>query len=129
MDDPGPTRRQLRAEEVRRRALSPVRILLMILALPVTTAMIAAGAYLRISDYDRDEAVIHLIALAGCDAALSVAQGPFYEGQAGYHARNDQDRDGVACGTSAPAPLSQSADTTASKPTIRSVGSAKFVRP
>ena len=53
-------RRQRRADEQRRRALSPVRILVMVLALPLTTAIIAVGTYFRATERDRPEAVLHL---------------------------------------------------------------------
>ncbi len=67
--DPRLARRQRKADALRRHALSPLRILLMVLALPLTTGMIALGVYLRTSDLERTEAVMHLVALAGCDAA------------------------------------------------------------
>ncbi len=95
---PPPSRRHRRAEATRRHALSPLRILVMVLLLPLTTVLIATGVFLRLSGFEREEAVIHLIALAGCDATQSLGVGPFYEGQAGYHKRNDPDGDGVACG-------------------------------
>ncbi|MEM9124605.1 MAG: excalibur calcium-binding domain-containing protein [Pseudomonadota bacterium] len=123
------SRRERRADETRRKALSPMRIVLMILALPVTTIVIAAGVFLRTSEFDRTESVIHLIALAGCDAAAAVGGGPFYEGEAGYHARNDPDGDGVACSPQAQ-PRGQTAAAQRSTPqSQRSVGNAKFVRP
>lgn len=124
---PRSARRHRRADAVRRRALSPIRILLMVLALPVTTAIIAIGAYLRVSEYNRDEAIIHLIALGGCDVVQAMGFGPFREGDPGYHARNDPNGSGVACGkfvqnSTQRAEPSQSTN-------HRAVGSAKFVRP
>lgn len=134
---PGPrlTRRQRRAEAVRRKALSPIRILMMVLALPLTTGMIAIGVYIRVSDYDRPEAVVHLVAMAGCDVVQKLVPGPFYEGGPGYHKRNDPDGDGVACGPSAPRSVStfaQQAPTITPEveaPKERTVGTAKFLKP
>ncbi len=121
-------RRQKRADALRRHALSPVRILLMVLALPLTTGMIAIGVYLRVTDFERHEAVIHLVALAGCDAAQKIGAGPFRAGEAGYHKRNDPDGDGVACGSFAAGPV-QSQPRQAQPSRTRTVGTAKFVKP
>ncbi|MTI03165.1 excalibur calcium-binding domain-containing protein [Roseibium sp. RKSG952] len=136
---PRPSRRQQRAEAVRRKALSPLRIFMMVLALPITTATIALGVYLRTTDYEHAEAVIHLVALAGCDAAHALGMGAVREGQPGYHKRNDPDGDGVACGTfvvenptaviPAPVPSSAPAPAQAEAPAQRRVGNAKFVKP
>ena len=122
-------RRQRRANALRKRALSPVRILLMVLMLPVTTISIAVGVYLRTSEFEREEALVHLIALAGCGAVESIVPGPFVEGGPGYHARNDPDGDGVACGTHAPAPVQRAAPKQSESTRSRTVGTAKFVRP
>lgn len=130
-DDAAPSlsRRQRRAEALRRQALSPVRILIMVLALPLTTALVGAGVFLRASDYEPNEAVIHLIALAGCDAAHAVGFGPFRKGQRGYHKRNDPDGDGVACETTRPTVVQHAGPRHTETPKERSVGTAKFVRP
>ncbi|SMO55994.1 excalibur calcium-binding domain-containing protein [Ruegeria faecimaris] len=120
--DPKSAKRVQRAEALRRRALSPVRILLMVLMLPLTTGIIALSVWLRTSEFERDEAVLHLVALAGCGAALSVLPGPFLEGEPGYHLQNDPDQDGVACGVIAP-----NAEQSAAPQ--KRVGNAKFVRP
>ncbi|UWR07608.1 MULTISPECIES: excalibur calcium-binding domain-containing protein [Ruegeria] len=133
--DPRLARRQRKADALRRHALSPLRILLMVLALPLTTGMIALGVYLRTSDLERTEAVMHLVALAGCDAARSVGLGPMREGQLGYHKRNDPDGDGIACESSVRAatrsavPVQAPASTQSAAPKPRAVGNAKFVRP
>ncbi len=133
LDEPLSTKRQRRAEAARRRALSPVRILLMVLCLPLTVALISFNMFVRLSDYGRDEAMVHLIALAGCDASRAVGFGTFYEGYAGYHPRNDPDGDGVACGPdvaqrqTAPSPSTTTPrETTANQ---RSLGNAKFIKP
>ncbi len=105
-----------------------MRILVMVLALPVTTGMIAISVYLRVSDYDRHEAVVHLVALAGCDAVRSLGAGPFREGEPGYHKRNDPDGDGVACGSFVQR-SGQSAPARIETPRQRTVGTAKFLKP
>ncbi len=126
---PRSSKRHRRAEATRRQALSPVRILVMVLLLPLTTVVIATGVFLRLSEFERDEAVIHLIALAGCDATQSLGVGPFYEGQAGYHKRNDPDGDGVACGAASVPRASAPQAHNSPEPQQRSLGTAKFVRP
>ncbi|WP_237215804.1 excalibur calcium-binding domain-containing protein [Ruegeria lacuscaerulensis] len=130
LTDPNAPARIRRAEALRRRALSPIRILLMILMLPVTTAVIGFSVYLRTSDFEQEEAVLHLIAMAGCPTALKVIPGPYYAGELGYHLRNDPDGNGVACET----PQQLAVPVTAEAPQLaqpveRSVGSAKFLRP
>ncbi len=138
--EPSPrlTRRQRKADALRRQALSPLRILLMVLALPITTGMIAIGVYLRVSDYERHEAVVHLVALAGCDAVGMLGFGPFREGGPGYHKRNDPDGDGVACGSFAlqqqrnvamPGRNTESTSQSIEPPKQRTVGTAKFLKP
>lgn len=123
------SRRHRRAEALRRRALSPLRIVFMVLALPVTTAMIAIGVYMRVSEFDRPHAVIHLLALAGCDVALAVGVGPFRIGEPGYHRRNDPDGDGVACGAFVQPEPTRPTRQQSAQPKQRMVGSAKFVKP
>lgn len=122
-------RRHRRADEQRRRALSPLRILLMVLALPLTTGIIAVGTYLRATDKDRPDAVLHLVALAGCDAAKAIGFDTFREGEAGYHPRNDPDGNGIACERTAPTASVQQAPQPAEQPPTRQVGNAKFLRP
>lgn len=100
----------------------------MVLALPLTTGIIAIGTYMRASDKDRPEAVLHLVALAGCDATRALGFGAFREGEAGYHKRNDPDGDGVACGSAAPRPT-WTASQGVQAPKQRTVGTAKFLKP
>ncbi|WP_170414759.1 excalibur calcium-binding domain-containing protein [Ruegeria atlantica] len=124
--------RHRRANATRRRALSPVRIILMILMLPATTAAIAVGVFLRTSEFEHQEALLHLIALAGCHAAEALVPGPYRDGEPGYHARNDTNGDGIACGTAVPqyaAPKPAAAPQPVEAPQQRQVGTAKFVRP
>ncbi len=127
--EPAAARRRKRAETLRKRALSPLRILTMVLMLPVTTIGIAVGVYLRTSEFEREEATVHLIALAGCSAVESFVRGPFYEGQPGYHRRNDPDGDGIACGAPVPSPVQDTPPKQAEVPASRTVGNAKFLRP
>ncbi|TMV10393.1 excalibur calcium-binding domain-containing protein [Ruegeria sediminis] len=101
----------------------------MILLLPVTTFGIALGVYLRTSPYEPAEAVLHIVALAGCDAARAVGVAPAYRGGPGYHLRNDPDGDGVACGSAPRAAPRMAAPAPAPEARQRMVGSAKFVRP
>lgn len=97
----------------------------MVLMLPISTAGIAVGVYLRTSEFKREDALLHLVAMAGCQAAESLVPGPYRDGEPGYHARNDSDGDGVACGIPPQVATPQQAE----PPRQRTVGTAKFVRP
>jgi hypothetical protein len=127
--NPKISRRQKRADALRKRALSPVRILLMVLMLPLTVLSIVVAVFLRTSGYEREEALIHLIALAGCEAVENVVPGPFLAGGPGYHLRNDPDGDGVACDTVTPNPVPGAVPQQTDTRPSRTVGTAKFVRP
>ncbi len=127
--DPNTPARRMRADTVRRRALSPVRIAIMILMLPVTTAAIAVTVYTRTSEFGREEALFHLIAMAGCPVAEAIIPGPFFEGLPGYHRRNDPDGDGIACDPQLQAAPPQDPQTAQPDPAGRAVGNAKFLRP
>ena len=132
-EDPAAIRRAQRAARTRARAMSPMRVARYLLYLPVLTAVIGLSVYIRTSPYEPPEAVMHLAALAGCEAAGWVGVAPSRRGDPGYHARNDHDGDGVACeaqdslggavrqSAGAPAPSAEA------RP--RMVGSAKFVKP
>jgi len=80
---------------------------------------------------------MHLVALAGCDAARSVGLGPMRKGELGYHQRNDPDGDGIACQTGQVAQYSRPKPVQSVLPgpdpsrnqAQRRVGTAKFVRP
>ncbi|WP_235216215.1 excalibur calcium-binding domain-containing protein [Ruegeria halocynthiae] len=97
--------------------------------LPFTTLIIAMGVYMRTSEFEHEQAAFHLIAMAGCKAAEAIVPGPFLVGQPGYHARNDPDGDGVACGTIRAAPVPAAVPQQGGASQQRSVGNAKFVRP
>ena len=131
--------RHRRADALRKRALSPIRITFMVLMLPATTAAIAISVYLRTSEFESHDALLHLIAMSGCKFAEALVPGPYLDGQPGYHARNDVDGNGVACEATVPrlgAP-SQSAEAGPSNETSqevggsqpRKLGTAKFLRP
>lgn len=94
---PRPSRRQRRAERNLAELLSPAGILLRLMSIPVVTLAVTLSVYLRTSPYEPPEAMLHLVALAGCDAARSVGLAPAARNTPGYHPRNDPDGDGVAC--------------------------------
>ena len=91
------SRREKRAARTRAEVLSPGRIVMSLLSLPLVAGGVAASLYVHTSPYDPPDAFAHLMARAGCDAARSVGLAPAYRGELGYHAKNDADGDGVAC--------------------------------
>lgn len=135
--DEGPSKRQIRATRTRAEALSPVRILFSFLTLPLLALSVALSIYVRTSIYDPPEAIAHLVARGGCDAARSIGLAPSYRGGLGYHARNDVDGDGVACDGTEVLPVEVVENSTTSEPVaiqntsarVRMTGGAKFVRP
>ncbi len=134
LQDAPQSKRQLRAARTRARALSPVRILRLLLAVPVVAAGLTVSIYIRTSPYEPPDALRHLIALSGCSAAVKVGVAPAYAGELGYHLRNDPDGDGVACGSEV-AGVATFQFEPAQKPVVngsqpvRAVGGAKFLRP
>lgn len=137
-DNASRLRRYRRAEKTRARWLSPGRIVGLILWLPCVAFAVGISAYVRTSPFAPHEAVAHLIARGGCDAASFVGLAPAYRGEPGYHARNDPDGDGIACGSkpvlaeqSLPRPVLSDAAKTgrARRGETRFIGGAKFVRP
>lgn len=130
-------RRVARAAETRRQALSPMRILLRVAAIPVLATTIGLSVYIRTSDHAPGDALRHLVAMAGCEAAAAVRLAPAAQGQLGYHVRNDADGDGIACGHAAPDLASRIAarapappvDTTLGPADRQMSGGAKFVKP
>lgn len=131
-------RRHRRAERERARALSPLRFLLRLLAIPGLALGVAASLYMRTSPYEPQLALMHLAARMGCDSAYRVGLAPADRGAPGYHARNDPDGDGVAC--DAPPVVAASRREGARRDAeprnsvqraaqTRFVGGAKFVRP
>lgn len=113
-------RRHERAMRERRKALSPIRLFLRLVSIPLLVSAITVSIYIRTSPYPRDLAVAHLAAMAGCSVAEKLNLAPAYRGEPGYHARNDLNGDGVACGDEYGAAMTE--------PQTRA-GGAKFVRP
>lgn len=135
LDQPA-TRRQLRAARIRAQALSPVRIVMLLLSFPFLTTAIATSIYIRTSPFEPSDALAHLIARGGCEAANYVGLSPAYHGEIGYHARNDIDDDGVACeyesqfvGAPSVKSASLSASDPATKAQVRVINGAKFIKP
>lgn len=130
------SRRELRAARSRAWALSPVRILMLVLSFPLLASAVATSIYIRTSPYDPGTALSHLIARGGCDAARFVGLAPAYYGEIGYHARNDVDGNGVTCEddsqfTAAPVVQEITLNTVETAPETqpRMLGGAKFVKP
>ncbi|MBL4768774.1 MAG: excalibur calcium-binding domain-containing protein [Rhodobacteraceae bacterium] len=130
------SRRQIRAAQLRARTLSPWRIGLKLLSIPVIAVSVAVSIYIRTSPYEPDRALAHLIARANCDTARMVGLAPAYRGGLGYHARNDANGNGVTCEQGnllAAAPVVERMKLTKAEPapntTVRMVGGAKFVKP
>ncbi|SPH24374.1 hypothetical protein DEA8626_03425 [Defluviimonas aquaemixtae] len=94
-------------------------------AIPIVAASVSVSLYIRTSPYRPTEALIHLVAMAGCPAAAAIGIPEAREGEPGYHARNDPDGDGVACGAARGDPLPGATV----RDSTRQVGGAKFVRP
>ena len=129
-EDRKPSRREARAARTRAKALSPVRILIQVLLLPLVTLSVTVSIYVRTSPYDRDGALRHLAALSGCDTAAAMGLAPAFEGGIGYHKRNDPDGDGIAC-EDAKQVVSIPDDPAYAAPVApeQTAGGAKFLRP
>ncbi|MCV2887918.1 excalibur calcium-binding domain-containing protein [Ruegeria aquimaris] len=121
-----PSRRQKRAVRTRARALSPLRIVMLLASIPVLTATTALGVFIRTSPYEPELALRHLAALAGCEVAHRVGLAPSHVGGPGYHARNDADLDGIACDA---LPDLAAMIPARDAPPRQQPGTAKFVRP
>lgn len=125
-----PTKGAERAAKERARFLSPRRIIFLILSAPVIAGAMAISLYIRTSPHTPQNAMLHLVAMAGCEGAAVVGLAPAAKGRLGYHARNDSDGNGVACeagdqiakAEQERLPGGQSGD-------ARVVGGAKFLRP
>lgn len=132
--DDTPSKRERRAAHTRAQALAPGRILMSLITLPVLAFGVAMSIYIRTSDYDPPDALAHLVARGGCDAARYVGLAPAFRGGLGYHLRNDADGDGVACEAAGigAGPVRNAAFSAAvpkQKSTARIVSGAKFVMP
>ena len=93
------TRRQRRAARTRARALSPTRILVQLLMVPIVTVALTVSIYIRTSPFEPPDGLRHLLAMGGCDVAAKLNISPSFRGDVGYHPRNDPDGDGIACGS------------------------------
>ncbi len=134
-----PSRRERRARATFAHALSPTRILGQVLLVPVVTIALTVSIYVRTSPYERPDALRHLAAMAGCDTARSMGLAPAFEGEIGYHKRNDADGNGIACETARNPLAGIVARTLSALPVpdergyeprdLRMDGGAKFVKP
>jgi hypothetical protein len=125
---PEPSRRERRAARTLAQALSPWRIGLRLLSIPVFAFLVATSIYIRTSPYEPPLALAHLIARVDCDAAHSVGLAPAYRGGLGYHARNDEDGDGVAC-EGVGLDMAFTTSEPVQQDPARTAGGAKFVKP
>jgi len=121
------SRRERRAARTRRHALSPLRILLSLAMVPVVAAGLTASIYIRTSPFPPQDALRHLIALSGCQAAARVGVPNAHTGEPGYHARYDTDGNGVACENDTRIAAYEKASGDAAP--LRNAGGAKFLRP
>ncbi len=119
-----------RADRTRAVALSPMRNLFRVLMIPIVTLSVTVGIYVQISPYERQETLMHLAAMAGCDTALKFGLSDMHEGELGFHARNDTDGNGIACESGdRVAALETGAAPTGDVVEIRQSSGAKFVKP
>lgn len=132
--DPAPlSRRQLRADRTLALALSPVRILVSLLMVPVVATSLTVSIYLRASPFEHEDTLRHLIAMTGCETAFKLGVAPARQGEVGYHAPLDSDGNGISCEMWGQPPGSEPVDgfrtvEAQDAPTERASG-AKFVRP
>ncbi len=122
-------KRRRRAERLRETIFSPQRILIAIFSIPVIAAGVAVSMYIRTSPHEPQNALLHLVAMSGCEGAALVGLAPATKGRLGYHEANDADGNGVAC---------EPADEVAAASTPRFgnpeseeriVGGARFLKP
>jgi len=126
---PAATGRDARADRTRAQALSPVRIAIRLALAPVTAVGVAMSIYVAASPYEEQDALRHLIAMTGCDAAEVLGVAPAQAGNLGYHARNDRNGNGISCEDPLDAYL-VSAEQTAVQAVERAGAlGAKFLRP
>ena len=108
-----------------------VFVVLKLASIPVVAASVALSVYVRTSPYPPTEALMHLIARAGCPSAAAIGLAPARRGALGYHARNDPDGDGIACdaGQRLAVPVTLTSPPAADIDRSRNAGGAKFIRP
>lgn len=73
------------------------RLLVKLVFLPVTALAIFFSVYLRTSPFSPEAALMHLLAARGCAIADALGVAPARDGQPGYHAKFDEDGNGIAC--------------------------------
>lgn len=120
-------KRAARAERTRAAALSPLRFMFRLLMTPVTAVAVAVSLYVSTSPWNEQDALRHLVAMAGCEAAAVIGVAHASVGNAGYHVQNDLDGNGIACETDTGAYQVSDTAETASAPSTAS--GAKFIRP
>lgn len=129
VQDPRRARRIERARQRLRWAYSPIRILMLLGMAPVVAGAMTLSVYVATSPFDPQDALGHMVAMGGCEAAAVVGLAPARSGDPGYHAKLDTDGDGMSC---RPADL-EMAGADAAMPgageTARQAGGAKFLRP
>jgi hypothetical protein len=104
-----------------------VFVILKVSTIPVIALTTALSIYIRTSPYEPTEALMDLVARAGCPAAAAIGLADMRKGELGYHARNDPDGDGVAC-PRVTSPVAAGPEVPGETST-RTVGGAKFLRP
>lgn len=112
----------------RRIGLSPARLFMLAMTSPVFIVTMAVIIYFAASPFSISDTARHTVALGGCDSARAVDLAPAREGQPGYHAIHDADKNGVSC--EARRTKSQRfVSANRGKNKVRMVGGAKFIRP
>lgn len=127
---PSETRRRRieRAQRRLRRAYSPLRILMLVVMSPVVAMGMATSIYISTSPFAPPDALGHVVAMGGCEAAAVVGLVPARPGQPGYHAALDPDGDGRTC-LAADAEVAQAeAAMPGDAAGTRQSGGAKFLR-
>lgn len=96
------------------------RFLWKLMLLPVTAAGVFLSVYMRTSPFPPEQAMLHLLAGVDCPMAAPLTWPRRSRASPGYHARFDEDGDGIAC---EPLPGMVVEGPTQSR------GGAKFLRP
>ncbi|MFN3147970.1 MAG: excalibur calcium-binding domain-containing protein [Paracoccaceae bacterium] len=111
-------RRIARSERYLDRAYAPMRLLLKVVMTPVMAVAVATSIFISAGPYEREAALGHIVAIAGCEAADAVGLAPSRKGQPGYHRPLDPDGDGRSC----------QSDDIATAAGVLPAGGAKFLR-
>ena len=111
-------RRIARSERYLDRAYAPLRLVIKLALTPVLAVAVATSIFMSAGPYDRDAALRHIVAIAGCEAADAVGLAPARAGQPGYHRPLDPDGDGRSC----------QSDDIATAAGVLPAGGAKFLR-